>query len=198
MNFEDIDSNHSQLYNASVNHPLQAFEWGQFRKKTGVGIIRRGIVQNQKIINSYQMSIHKTPGFPYLIGYIPKGDLPYQELLNELNQTGSEQRISFIQLEPNVEIGNWKLEIGNSGLRPAFHPLFTRYTFIIDLAKSEEELLKNMHQKTRYNIRLAERKGVKVEIDNSEKAFEEYLKLTKTTTKRQKFYAHGENYKLIY
>ena len=80
-----------------------------------------------------------------------------------------------------------KLKIENLGLIPAAHPLFTKYTFILDLTKSEEELLKNMHPKTRYNIRVAEKKGVKVIEDNSDKAFEEYLKLTKETTQQTKF-----------
>ena len=200
MNFEDIGSELSIIYNLSVNHPLQSFEWGEFRKKTGVKVIRRGIIEKDlpagrqdKILNPYQITVHQTPGFPYFIGYFPKGELPSEELLNELKEIGDKQRLSFIQLEPNVEIGNWKLE-GGIGLRSAFHPLFTRYTFILDLTKTEEELLKNMHQKTRYNIRLSEKKGVRVEVDNSDEAFEQYLKLTKQTTERQKFYAHGENY----
>src|SRR5690606_10089223 len=54
--------------------------------------------------------------------------------------------------------------------------------------------LKNMHSKTRYNIRLAQRKGVYVEEDNSEKAFAEYMRLTQETTTRQKFYAHTPTY----
>lgn len=193
MNFEDIDEEYSKIYNSCVNHPLQAFEWGEFRKKTGINLIRRGIASPKKILNPYQMTVHQTPNFPYLIGYFPKGDLPSEELLNELEQTGKANKLSFIQLEPNVQIGNWKLEEG-SGLKPAFHPLFTKYTFILDLTKTEDELLKNMHQKTRYNIRLSEKKGVRVGIDNSDKSFEQYLKLTKQTTERQKFYAHGEEY----
>mgnify|MGYP001587663489 CR=1 FL=1 len=194
MNFEDIDEKYWELYNSAVFHPLQAFEWGQFRKKTDVNVIRRGVVEKNKVINPYQITVHQTPGFPYFIGYFPKGELPSKELLNELEQNGKANKLSFIQLEPNVEIGNWKLEIGNSGLRPAFHPLFTKYTFILDLAKTEDELLKNMHHKTRYNIKLSQKHGVEVRIDNSDKAFEQYLKLTKQTTERQKFYAHGEEY----
>ena len=52
----------------------------------------------------------------------------------------------------------------------------------------------NMHQKTRYNIRLSDKKEVKSSIDNSDAAFSEYLKLTRETTLRQKFYAHDEKY----
>ena len=192
MNFQDINESYATLYNQSVSHPLQTFEWGEFRKKTGIKVIRRGLLENDKVVNPYQITIHQTPGFPYFIGYFPKGELPSNELLNELEQTGKSNKLSFIQLEPNAV--NGQLSIVNDQLRRSFHPLFTKYTFILDLTKTEDELLKNMHQKTRYNIRLSEKKGVTVEIDNSDKAFEQYLKLTKQTTERQKFYAHGENY----
>lgn len=192
MNFQNIDSKKASEYNASVNHPLQTFEWGEFRKKTKVKIIRRASMEDGKLSNAYQITVHKTPNFPYQIGYFPKGQLPNEELINDLQEIGNENSISFVQLEPDI-YKNPDLILPQS-LKKSFHPLFTKYTFILDLTKSEDELLKNMHQKTRYNVRLSERKGVKVEVDNSEKAFRQYLKLTKETTERQKFYAHDENY----
>jgi lipid II:glycine glycyltransferase (peptidoglycan interpeptide bridge formation enzyme) len=73
-------------------------------------------------------------------------------------------------------------------------PLFTKYTSIIDLTKTEDELMKGFHPKTRYNIRLAEKHGVTVREDNSPEAFEQYLKLLLETTHRQGFYAHNEKY----
>jgi lipid II:glycine glycyltransferase (peptidoglycan interpeptide bridge formation enzyme) len=167
-------------------HPLQSKEWRNFREKTGVKVVR---------IDDLQLTIHPIPHTQYTIGYLPKGPLPTKQMLAELQKVGSEQKCVFIQLEPNVEnIKNYKLEIRNLGLVPSAHPLFTKYTFVLDLTQSEEELLKNMHPKTRYNIRIAEKKGVKVIEDNSDEAFETYLKLTKETTQRQKFYAHNENY----
>lgn len=192
MIFQDIDEKNTANFNRAVNHPLQTFEWGQFRKKTGLEVYRRGEIANNKINNAYQITVHKTPNFPYLIGYFPKGDLPSKEIIEDLEEVGKENNISFIQLEPNI-LKDSSPKI-NDGLKKSFHPLFTKYTFILDLTRTEDELLKNMHQKTRYNIRLSEKKGVKVEIDNSKKAFENYLKLTKETTKRQKFYAHDETY----
>ncbi len=192
MNFQDINDQDKDQYNLGVNHPLQAFEWGEFRKKTGIEVIRRGELEKGKIQNPYQITVHKTPNFPYKIGYFPKGDLPSEELLSELKQIGEQNKISFVQLEPNVVNSNSSIIHGD--LKQSFHPLFTKYTFILNLTTAEDDLIKNMSQKTRYNVRLAEKKGVKIEIDNSERAFKEYLKLTKETTKRQKFYAHNESY----
>jgi lipid II:glycine glycyltransferase (peptidoglycan interpeptide bridge formation enzyme) len=72
--------------------------------------------------------------------------------------------------------------------------LFTPYTFILDLTKSEEDLLAQMKPKTRYNLRLAQKHGVQIVEDSTEAGFQDYLKLLKETTKRQGFYAHTENY----
>jgi lipid II:glycine glycyltransferase (peptidoglycan interpeptide bridge formation enzyme) len=66
-------------------------------------------------------------------------------------------------------------------------------TLILDLAKSEEELLNNMHQKTRYNIRLAEKKGVKI-IKGDINQFENFWQLTGETSQRDKFRLHSRNY----
>jgi len=172
--------------NSVATHPLQSLGWGEFRKKTGVKVIRG---------DRFQLTIHKIPHTTWTIGYLPKSPLPTKEMIKELEKIGKVEKCIFIQIEPNVqkkEVSNFEFRISN--LKPSFHPLFTRYTFILDLTKSEEELLKNMHPKTRYNIKVAQKHGVKVIEDNSNEAFEEYLKLTRETTKRQGFYAHTEQY----
>lgn len=165
------------------NHPLQSIEWEKFRKETGVKTIR---------VLGQLVTIHQIPYMPFSIGYLPKGPLPDKKLIDELKKVGKQENFVFIQLEPN-EIKSSKLKIQNE-LKPAAHPLFTKYTFILDLTKNEDELLKNMHPKTRYNIRVAQKHGVEVVEDNSDEAFEEYLRLTKETTQRQGFFAHSEKY----
>ncbi len=175
-----------------TNHPLQSPEWGEFRKKTGVKVLR---------INRLQITVHKIPHTSWTIGYAPKGPLPTADMISQLKKIGKQENCIFIQLEPNVPIiENFpssvgrQLKIKNLGLRPAAHPLITKYTFILDLTKSEEELLRAMHPKTRYNIKIAVKHGVQIVEDDSGKAFETYLKLTDETTKRQGFYAHTQSY----
>src|SRR5581483_5892599 len=68
---------------------------------------------------------------------------------------------------------------------------FTKYTFLIDLKKSDDELLEKMHSKTRYNIKVAKKHEVKIVEDDD---FEAYWQLMLETTKRQKFYAHSKKY----
>ena len=194
MNFIDITEKNRNEYNAVVTHPLQSYEWGEFREKTGVKVIRRGIEKNGKLIDGFSLTIHKVPRTNYNIGYLPKGNNPNKENLAEIKKIGLENNCIFIQLEPNIEKTRQSQITNHKSLIPSAHPLFTKYSFEIDLEKSEEELLKEFGSKTRYNIRLAEKKGVKVSIDDSEKSFEKYLELTNETTKRQGFYAHTPDY----
>lgn len=170
-------------------HPLQSLEWSNFREEFGT-----------KVVNTkdFIITIHKIPHTNLNIGYFPKGKIPDKKTLEELKKIGKEQSCIFIQLEPNeISSSDSKAEIKRLGLKPAAHPLFTKYTFILDLTKNEDDLLKQMHPKTRYNIKVAQKHGVEVAEDNSDKAFEEYLKLARETTKRQRFYAHTEKYHRI-
>lgn len=196
----DITDNQREKYNSLITHPLQSYEWGEFRKKTGVSVIRKGIEKNGKLSEVFTMTVHPIPKTSFKIGYLPKGTLPTPELLDALKTIGTEYNCIFIQLEPNITVGDGKSKMGNlilkstPSLRPSHHPLFTRFTFTLDLTASEDELLAQMHQKTRYNIRVATKKGVIVQEDNSPAAFKEYLRLTDETTKRQQFYAHTHKY----
>ena len=192
MEFIEITEKERLDYNRVVSHPLQSYEWGEFREKTGVTVVRRGLRKNGQIIDGFTLTIHKVPKTKLTIGYLPKGNEPTKEVIEELQRIGEEQNCIFVQLEPNIRSGEWKM-ISNK-LTPSFHPLFTKFTFVLDISKSEEELQKSFHSKTRYNIRVAQKHGVIVKEQNSEKAFKEYLRLTEETTGRQRFYAHTPTY----
>jgi len=201
MQIKNISSQNKDIFNKFVSHPLQSYEWGEFRKQTGVTVIRRGFFENNKLIDAFQLTIHKIPFVPWTIGYLPKGTIQTKEGLYELHKIAKEENCIFIQLEPNVQktkstLRSFQNMIQDVGLliRHSAHPLFTRYTFQIDLTKSEEELLKAMHPKTRYNIKVAKKHGVEVREVNSDKTFERYWQLTEETTHRQGFYAHTKKY----
>lgn len=194
--FIEIDEHYKEEYNQSVTHPLQSFEWGEFRKKTGIQISRRGILKKERLVNSFSLSLHPIPYTKLTIGYLPKSDNPNKELLKELESLSRHFNTIFVQLEPNILKNDAPLAL-YSTLKNAAHPLFTKYTFLLDITKSEDELLAQMHQKTRYNIKIAQKHNVQVNEDNSQKAFNEYLRLTNETTIRQKFYAHSTSYHKI-
>lgn len=170
-----------------MTHPLQTAAWAEFRKAMGVDVVQ---------LNHWYISFHRIPHTPYTVGYFPKGPLPTKKMTDELLTLGKQKNAIFIQLEPNVT-ANFTSPTGGSNfklLQASHHPLFTKYTFILDLTKSEEELLKAMHSKTRYNIKVAEKHNVKIQEDSSTNAFETYLKLSQETINRQGFYAHNQLY----
>jgi lipid II:glycine glycyltransferase (peptidoglycan interpeptide bridge formation enzyme) len=175
-------------------HPLQTWEWGEARKKTGVEVLRLG---NGK--NVYQLTIHQLPITNHRIGYLPRSVFPTKEVLDFLFDYGRKNKIIFIKIEPYIQksqIINNKLQM-NFKLQISKHPLFPAWTQILDLNKSEDELLKSFHSKTRYNVRLAEKKGVVVREMSNEKGFEIFSKLYFETCKRQKYLGHTPKYHKI-
>jgi lipid II:glycine glycyltransferase (peptidoglycan interpeptide bridge formation enzyme) len=205
MLIRELRPEESEIYNRSVTHPLQSWEWGEFRKKTGVDIVRLGQFEEEKLVHGFQISFHPLPKFSSLsVGYIPKSVVPERKVFTALKDLAKDRQTIFFKLEPNVcapstngdtenisKIRSYLSEVGCVAGRP----LFTKYSFMLDLTKDEDALLEETKSKTRYNVRLAARKGVVVSEDNSPQAFEDYLKLTfEETTKRQGFYAHNREY----
>jgi lipid II:glycine glycyltransferase (peptidoglycan interpeptide bridge formation enzyme) len=173
-----------QDWNAQVDHPLQSYEWGEFRELTGVKVVRESGVQ---------ITIHRIPRTQFSVGYLPKGPLPTPEQVAILRKVAKEHNCLFIKVEPKVEKNDAPTDLATLGFVPG-RSLFTPFNFVLDVTPTIEELSAAFKQKTRYNIRVAEKRGVTVEIDNSEAAFEKYLALTEETTKRQGFYAHSREY----
>lgn len=190
-----------ELYEKLVQHPLQSWAWGDFREKTGVETKRLIGFEGSEAVAQLQVTFHRLPKLPYTVGYYPKGIWPDEMQLAALRDMGEREKAIFIKLEPDVSSPPNKLT-DLDGLKQvllangceAGRPLFTKWSFLLDLKPSESELLAKMKTKTRYNLRLAEKHGVTVKEDNSDAAFEAYILLLKETTSRQKFFAHGEKY----
>lgn len=171
--------------NKIATHPLQTSYWGQFREKWG----------NEVLYTDYGLiTIHQIPFLGQKIGMFIKCPKPTKKMLEDLIKIAKEHNLIFIKLEPNERKNEEDIKLLKSfGATPG-KTLFTPSTFWIDLTKSEGELLKSFTSKTRYNIKLADKKGVRVTEDNSPDAFKAYLKLTKETVERQGFYAHTKRY----
>lgn len=193
MDLREVTARDKNQYNKLVTHVIQSWEWGEFRKKMGVKILRYGIFKKNKMVTAFCLTLHPIPLTKKYIGYLPKGPAPNKELALSLEQIGHDYSCAFIKLEPNIEKGTEPYSIYPTFL-PSPKPLFTKHNFIIDLGQTEEQLLKKMNSKTRYNIRLAQKKGVKVEERVDEKAFKIHLKLYFETTQRQGYFGHNSEY----
>ena len=215
MGIRPITNKQKVAYNKLVTHVIQSWQWGEFRKSLGIPVLRYGLYKKGKLSKAFQLTLHKIPFTNQYVGYLPKGPFPDKELAEALRKIGKENNCAFIKIEPdvilrmksegslaNASISGTSPEIlrfaQNDKIDPSFikspKPLFTKYNFILDLTKSEEELLKNMHPKTRYNIKVAQKHGVKVEERTDYRAFEIYLKLYFETTKRQGYHGHNKQY----
>lgn len=206
MLIRDLNETDKLNLNHLVSHPLQSWEWGEFRRVTGTPVIRKGVFEKNQLVQSIQLTLHAVPKFSWQIGYFPKGALPDEAQIKALTQVGRENNLVMIKLEPDIsgpvsvgttENQGWKTIdsfLKQHGAR-AGRRLFTQYSFLLDLAASEEDLLGKMHPKTRYNINLARKKGVQVGLDDSPQSFDWFLKLLfEQTVVRQGFFAHTPEY----
>lgn len=191
-------------FNEAAVHPLQTWEWGEFREANGQEVARLGMFdESGRLQDSLQVTFHAIPVLGGTAGYFPKGPKPNEAMLIALQDLGRKHGALFIKMEPNVHVpadgadensfAEFNELFTEYDARPAKH-LFTPYSFVLDLTESQEELMSRMKSKTRYNVRLAQRKGVRVVEDTSEQGMEEYLRLLRETTNRQGFYAHDEKY----
>lgn len=194
------------IYNKLATHPLQSWEWGDARKKMGIEVVRFGEYVNKQISNKqmrnvYQMTLHKIPYTKYKIGYLPRSKFPSKAVLDFITDYSRNNNIVFVKIEPNVlksQIPNLKSQSSsNFKFQISKHPLFPEWTIVLDLNKSEEELFNNLKSKTRYNIRLAQKKAVIVKEESNEKGFEIFSKLYFETCRRQKYHGHSPHYHKI-
>lgn len=176
--------------NSLANHPLQTWEWGEARKKMGIRVEK--FVENDSI---FQMTIHPIPHLPFSIGYIPRSIFPSESVQQKLYEFGKKNNLIFIKFEPYSEYRNdLPSSTLNFKLLKSSHPLFPEWTQTLDISPSEEELLKKMKPKTRYNIRLAEKKGVQVRQMDTDEGFSIFSKLYFETCKRQNYHGHTPEY----
>lgn len=188
-------------FNKQALHPLQTWEWGEARKKTGVEVLRLSQYKENNLVNVFQLTFHSLFPSPqslipnYKIGYLPRSVFPTKDVLDFLYDYGKKNKTVFIKIESYVEKS--KLQVASDKLQLSNHPLFPVWTQILDLNKSEDELLKSFHSKTRYNIRLAEKKGVKIREMSDDKGFEIFSMLYFETCKRQKYFGHTPSYHKI-
>ena len=110
----------------------------------------------------------------------------------DIIQLAKAEKCVFVRFRPQLEntSENQKIIAGlqkSFALRPAPMHLHAQNTVILDLDKSEEELLMAMRRQTRYEVRKGEKLGLVVKEDASEAMFKEFHSVQAETAKRQGF-----------
>ena len=177
-----------------LEHPehslLQDPEWGEL--KSGFGwtphYVRSGDAGALVLFRSLPAGLK--------IGYIPRGPFGsgFTGLWPEIHALCRKNHAVFLRDEPDFREGSdqaKELAAAMDGFRPAFATVQPPRTIIIPLDGSEDEWLARMNQKTRYNIRLSQKKDLTVEENRDAKEFHSLMTLTGS---RDSFGVHTEAY----
>lgn len=182
-----------KLYHTLANHPIQTWEWGDFQVSQGHKVYRLGVFDQKKLISAYTLSFHRIPKTKFSVGTILRGPGVDEEMLTNVTKIAAEENAIFVKFEPDVFKKDSPAYVFPN-LIPSAKSAFYPHSHIVDLTKSEDELFASLHPKTRYNIRLANRYGVRVDEVTTDSGFEIYLKILFDTTGRQGFYLHSPEY----
>ncbi len=166
---------------------LQSWSWVQFQQSLGRKIWPIETAGLKALVIKHNLPLGKN----YL--YCPRGPIGdnLEQFLEEIKQIAQQEKSIFFKIEPASQ-----LPLTDLGFRLSTKQIQPPKTLILDISKPEEELLSQMHQKTRYNIRLAQRKGVRIQLwsGTSSQEIDIFLDLLKETAKRDKFHIHPLEY----
>ncbi len=171
---------------------LQSWEWGEFQRAVGESVRRETYEEEGRIVGVGQWVDREMRGL-WEYAFCPKGPImtltvPLRTtetpLLPNGGQGGVASRFIFLRIEPD----SFDL-LGGARKTLDINPA---HTFITDLSQAEDELLAAMHPKTRYNIGVARRHGVEVELDS--KDFDGVWRLLNETSARDGFRLHPKRY----
>jgi peptidoglycan pentaglycine glycine transferase (the first glycine) len=183
---------------ASMNgHLLQSWAWGEFKSRHGWHP-ERILIEDSAGTAMAQVLYRSRWGAS--AGYIPRGpviegnpEVLWNLLIDELDHQARQRRAILTLIEPNAPLGltgdfrSHDVVAGPDHLQPG-------RTVKIPLG-DDDAILKQMHQKTRYNVRLAQRRGVTIERHYAEpEALDTFYALMQDTSKRNEFGIHSRAY----
>lgn len=177
-------------------HILQTGDWGEL--KSHFGWKPEWLVHGDL---GAQILVQELP-LGFKIAYIPRGPVSSSEsirnhpdwpaFMEELDEYCLAQKAVFLKMEPDLWEENQ--EEGNElfqGFKFSSHSIQPSRTIVINLEGTEEQILAHMKSKTRYNIRLAEKKDVQIQQISSVDPFYDLLQ---GTSGRGSFGIHTRDY----
>lgn len=202
-------------------HILQTWEWSQFKAIYGWRPIPRVWRSLDNKVVAAAMVLERTVqlagiGPKLKVLYVPRGPmLPWDDpaqrslVLDDLQRLAKKENAIFIKIDPEVLQGSAgpaspvdqpqqaghsvSADLAARGWRFSQDQIQYRNTVVLDLSGTEEDWLARMKQKTRYNLRLAEKKGVKVRRGSLADLTEVYRMYAETSV-RDGFVIRSEGY----
>ncbi|WP_285728164.1 lipid II:glycine glycyltransferase FemX [Psychromicrobium xiongbiense] len=190
------------VVNAQSGHPMQLWGWGESKAQHGWAAERYLVSAEDSdagVVGSGQVLYRRLP-FPFRsLAYIPRGSqaLPgtsTAEVLSAIEREVRKRKPVVLTIEPDWdETDPRTAELVGSGWRPAATQILIPRTLILDLSRSEDELLAAMTKKTRQYIRKSAREDltfrqlVAAEIPQA-------LAVYRLTAERARFGIHSDTY----
>jgi lipid II:glycine glycyltransferase (peptidoglycan interpeptide bridge formation enzyme) len=156
-------------------HVLQSWEWGDFKARHGWTptrlVWRDGDPPWSPVLAAASVLRRRASPLPFGVLYVPKGPLlnwgdaaHCDRVLADLETAARRRRAIFVKIDPDVPADDVAVVtlLRRRGWQPSAEQVQFRNTLLQDLTLDEDELLAGMKPKTRYNVRLAAKKGVVV------------------------------------
>lgn len=191
--------NLSREFNA---HPLQSYAWAEL-KKPAWSPIRLGVFEGDEAVSLLTILTRRIPLLGKKFGYIPRGiavkdGKNLEEVLKLIIDYGKTIKLSHLMVDPEVDL---RLKIKDSsveayekvGFKESGKQIQPNRTVVLDLSKSEEELLKDMRSKHRQYIRKAGRNGVKIR-GGDERDVDLFCNIIEEIAKERKYVLHSAEY----
>lgn len=182
----------------------QSWAWGAFRTVRGQAIERIAMVTADGTWEAAALFTHLAKPLIGGYWYAPRGPVIRQDLLSagkgeevlerfmkQLEARGFSHRALFWRIEPMLHTHGHVQPLPGLVRSHAYMPAST---LLVDLSQSDVDLLKGMHEKTRYNIRVAERHGVTVREARGPEAIQTFLSLNDETATRDGFVSQPPHY----
>ena len=168
---------------------LQSPSYGKMNELVGAKVITEEFGKNGRAL----MVVRNAKRGRYL--EIPCGPLIdwtdhklVDEVFAKIKAVATKEHCVFVRIRPQLLATPENLKLlADLGLKKAPMHLAAEHTVILDLTKSEDELLANMRRQTRYEVRRAGKMEIRVEKARDEEIFKEFHKVQAETAKRQNF-----------
>ncbi len=188
-----------------TSHPeanfLQSWDFYEFHHSRGNPIVRRVARDSTgKIIGAYAGVVEAARRGRHLaIAGGPILDWRNQALVAalfaDMKQQGIKHHCVFVRVRPQLERSAESLALMRDlGLKPAPMYLSVEYAGVLDLTKSEEDILKGMRQRLRRALRKAEKYGIEIEKSTNPDDIHEFYQIQLQTAGRHGFVAFSEDF----
>lgn len=174
---------------------LQSWDFYEFHQARGKKIVRRAVMDDESIMGVYAGVVETAKRGRYLaIAGGPIVDWANKKLVrtvfDDIREQGSKLDCVFVRVRPQLELSEKSLKLMEElELKKAPMYLSVEYAGVLDLQRSEEEILAGASQGFRRKLRKASKNDIEITADTNDKSIEEFCKLEKLHAERQKYVA---------